>query len=159
MYVLRQSPQGLFSGGLDCVEELVVKLGCRGHVLRGCSRRSFPCGGTPTHSFVNPSAVGGSRSGPHGPDTEDALRPSRGTPVVQSTKRSAARAESIDQRGLTRAREGLSSLTGRADATVLLSLVSSVVLAYKFPARLFLPTIIVLGEAEPGSAGTQPGKE
>ena len=36
---------------------------------------------------------------------------------------------------------------------------SSVVSLNKFPADLFLPTMRVLGEAESGSAGTQPDEE
>ena len=40
------------------------RCGCRGHWLRGCSRRSFLRGGTPIHPFVNPSAALGSRPGP-----------------------------------------------------------------------------------------------
>ena len=39
-YVLRQSHFGPFLGCLDW-SRIVVEVGCRGHVLRGCSRRSF----------------------------------------------------------------------------------------------------------------------
>ncbi len=35
------SPEGLFADGFGLVEESVLELGCRGHLLRGCSRRSF----------------------------------------------------------------------------------------------------------------------
>ncbi len=41
----------------------------------------------------------------------------------------------------------------------LLSLLASLVFCNRFPAHLFLPIIPLLGEAESGSAGTQPDKE
>jgi hypothetical protein len=37
----RRSPIGLLADGLGSVEESSLELGCRGHVQRGCSRRSF----------------------------------------------------------------------------------------------------------------------
>jgi len=52
----RLGPEGPFLGGSGSVEESILELGCHGHILRGCSRRSFPCGGTPIHPFVNPPA-------------------------------------------------------------------------------------------------------
>ena len=69
-YAPRQSPEGPFLGGSDWVEESVLGFDCHGLVLRGCSRRSFHCGGTPIHPFVNPPACCGSRPGRLGPDTE-----------------------------------------------------------------------------------------
>ena len=66
----RLGPEGPFLGGSGWVEESVLGFDCHGHVLRGCSRRSFPCGGTPIHPFVNPPACCGSRPGRLGPDTE-----------------------------------------------------------------------------------------
>jgi hypothetical protein len=35
------SPEGLFTDGFGLVEESVLELGYRGHLLRGYSRRSF----------------------------------------------------------------------------------------------------------------------
>jgi len=40
-YAPRQGPEGPFLGGSDWVEESVLGFDCHGHVLRGCSRRSF----------------------------------------------------------------------------------------------------------------------
>ena len=68
-YTPRLGPEGPFLGGSCSVEESVLEFDCHGHVLRGCSRRSFPCGGTPIHPFVNPPACSGIRSGRLGPDT------------------------------------------------------------------------------------------
>ena len=65
----RQSPVGLFSNGC-LVEESVWELGCRGHVLRGCSRRSFLVRRHPYPSLRESACLYGSRSGPLGPDTE-----------------------------------------------------------------------------------------
>ena len=93
----------------DFAEESVQELGCRGHLLRGCSRRSFLCGGTPTHPFVNPSAETGSRSGQGRPDTEYALRPSRKRQPSQSELRSASKAESTGTLRLAFASAGASS--------------------------------------------------
>ena len=58
------------------------------------SSRSFPCGCTPTHPFVNSLAVRQSSGPRRGPDTEDFVRPSRAAWPSQSGERSTTKVES-----------------------------------------------------------------
>ena len=81
------------------------------------SSRSFPRGCTPTHPFVNPSAVKGGRSGPQEPDTEYSAATVSLCMAVsfRVTLGQCRRVHGALQTGL--AGEGLSP-SRRADATV-----------------------------------------
>jgi len=78
----RLGPPVTMLSGFDISQSAVLARVCWFEVVTVCLRavscsRSFPCGCTPIHPFVNtPARKQSLRSG--GPDTEDTFRPSRG---------------------------------------------------------------------------------
>jgi len=150
---------GLF---LRCFVVLFLHCGFRvdggyGLSFRGCRAVLFACGCTPTHPFVNPSA---GYDGWPGPNLTPSilLRPSRAAWPSQSDRRSAAFAESRGHLRLTIAGEGLFFIRRRADATIPFLRIPSLIVP-GFSLALCGSTIRVPGEAESGSAGTQPDEE
>ena len=135
----------------------------------GCSR-SLSCevvravlfvgGGTPIHSFVNPPALRQSSRAAGDLTPSILLRPSRGRRPSQSKRRSAGNTESTDNFRLALASTRASSMRKRrADANRIATTFFLRLLLAGFLAHRRGSTMTVLGEAEVGSAGTQPTKE
>jgi hypothetical protein len=90
-YVPRQSHVGPFGSCLDCVQEPVVSVGCRGHVLRGFSRRSFRVRRHPYPSLRESARLPAVVQAHADLIPSILVRPSRGRRPSQSKRRSATK--------------------------------------------------------------------
>ena len=122
------------------------------------SSRSLPRGCTPTHPFVNPSAVADGRSDSQEPDTEYSAAT---VSLCMDVSIRVTLGYCAESTGLVRlalqARASSSSEEGPMQPPT--SFRSPSLRFLGFPLSPSVSTIRMLGEAESGSAGTQPDKE